>query len=93
MSDCFLKESWVNSPPVKQIYEFEVNDQSIQITIIYNTCVTKIDFISKVEKSYSHNLMISYTTKNGHAGSEETAMRFDSNWRENVDVNESCIIM
>jgi hypothetical protein len=93
MSDCFLKESWLNSPPVQQIYEFEVNDQSIQITIIYNTCVTKIDFISKVEKSYFNKLMISYTTKNGHADTEETAMRFDPDWGQDVDVNESCIIM
>lgn len=93
MSECFLKESWINSPPIQKVYEFELNDYCMQITIIFNTDVAKIEFITHLAKNCCNELMISYTTKNGYASSEEIAMRFDPDWREDVDVNENCLIM
>jgi hypothetical protein len=86
ISECFIKETSSRDHTAYKHYELELNDQWMSITIMYCGDVAKIDFYSSFKRN-KNQMTLSYTIHNGEADCEETAMRYDPEWREAVDPN------
>lgn len=84
ISKCFVNEKPCTDPSSVKDYEFEFNGQWIHITIMCCVDAAKIDFYTSFEKG-KNQIFMSYTIHNGEADYDDAAMRFDPEWREEID--------